>query len=548
MVVSVLNFYESDPELGIVQASALAKRHAELYSIGLLPFISLKRIRSWTATPSRPRRSQYTRFLFSLKYIRHQLDHEYSIFDWIDYEWKKLSGIGKYDELFMLRNMTWSLGQGLLNQPGISTLARKKIDAIDLSIIKLLKKKTGGMQPRPRAGLKRIAICAGLLRHSKQGMHARLVLEYARNLAATYPDLQILVLVTNEIPFKGPLQSFSMHRMTPTYRAGLDKLAKRILGEVACRVEFQDLELANADWQDLYEPMKVLMNFDPDVIMHFGSKMRNESFIVRRALYRLYPTAYFFSQMTNLVDRYNDIYLARNSHPLCGDYDVSRVRVAPPPLRAEIILHESEGKLSRYKAGHVKKSLEEVTIVSVLSGTRMRDIFVRYGPVLRGRIMDILDAPTARWILVGPEDPQAVLEVDPRFRKLHEEGKLDVISFDENLSAFYEHCDLFLHLPLFTGGAGGLFMAVMAGLPALCFSNTDAATRIDPEFVFEVEDIEGFLESARKLIESAELRKKKGAACRNYFHDVGVQELSVLTYSALNEAVATFNRRIDISL
>src|SRR5690606_7505270 len=150
-------------------------------------------------------------------------------------------------------------------------------------------------------------------------------------------------------------------------------------------------------------------------------------------------------------------------------------------------------------------SPEEVTIVSVLSGVRMKDIFMRYGPVLRGRIMDILDAPKARWILVGPEDPRAVIDVDPRFRKLHEAGKLDVVRFDKNLAAFYEHCDLFLHLPLFTGGAGGLFMAVMAGLPALCFSNTDAATCIDSDFVFEVEGIEGFRGGAKILIDLDEL-------------------------------------------
>jgi hypothetical protein len=138
-----------------------------------------------------------------------------------------------------------------------------------------------------------------------------------------------------------------------------------------------------------------------------------------------------------------------------------------------------------------------------------------------------------------------MLSIDPAFRSKAEQGQLQVIAFDENLSAFFAHCDLFLHLPGFTGGAGGLFMALMAGVPSLCFRNTDAASRVEPGCVFDVNDLDGFMASAKALIDSPGRRKTTGEACERYFNNVGVPELAGLTHDALVEAIEIFNQRVS---
>lgn len=543
---AVLDFFIFGFSAGLRSISQVLSSVDKYYSASHFDGIQVTALREMVARRVELKSSEYVEFLFCAYYVRELFVKDDFLYVWIDSEWKKRRKLKQYNELFQLRNMVWSLTRGLASKSRRSSIL-KTVEAIDNAIVDLLRDKLGTLEKRKRcAELSSVAICCGLLKHDYRSLHATLVFDYARNLLKTFPGLSVSIIVTNEMPFEWAGHRFWMGQMSADFEDGLLTEANRLIEpELRERFRFANMPLANGSWQDLWKPIQWLLDFDPDVLMFYGEKFYNESWFVRKALFNHYPTAYFFSQMNNVVDNENDIYLVRNSHPLRGTYDASRAVVAPPAVRVDAL---EDGSQFEYSAMEIKRDPEEVTVVTALAGTRMARIFARYDASVRGEMMSLLDVPGVRWIWLGPVDPAEVLKVDPRFASKHAEGKLEIRRFEPHLAALFDKCDLMLHLPRFTGGGGGIMLALKQELPVLCFSNTDSSAYVLPECVFDWRDEAGYFRQARRLVGAPALLPELGRRSAAHYATYNVNGLARLTYGGLQRAARSFNGRISSSV
>ncbi len=540
-------FYLSGGPAGICAIKAVLERSDALYSVGCLDEIKLASIREMANGKSTLSARDFSNFIFLFHLVGCHFGRQSKMLGWLKSEFSKRHKQDSYQEMFYLRNLLYSL-QFISPDKGfyLETI-RAEIEKFDKRIIQTLRELTNNYLPRKRRALSRIVICSGLMKHGATSMHARLVMDYARNLAAYNHDIKILILVTNELPFLTPSFSFAMGRAASDFGEKLERLHADIVSpDLADRVSFEFMPLHEADFQDILKPIERVIEFDPDVMMHYGEKFHNESFFLRRVLFDRVPTAYFFTQMINRVDQYNDIYLARNDYPLVGVYEKSKVRIAPPPVRSAEMSSIAVGKRAVDFPAEVRSSAEDVILISALAGDRMERKFRAYSQETRNRMMDLLERDGVKWIWVGPADEKSLLGVDARFIRMHQMGRLEVRKFEKNLMGLMQRCDIFLHLPAFTGGGGGMSIALREALPVLCFENTDAAVKVYPEFVFSTGDQSGFFERATKLIESAEDRKVSGRKCLEFYQSTSdLESLVEASYSGLRDAISAFNVRLE---
>jgi hypothetical protein len=542
---AVIAFFSSGFGAGMTKASAILKDVDKYYSVRCFDILQVTALRALVERPVKLSPREYVEFLFLIYFVREKFQNDNLLYDWIDSEWRKRESSLQYNELFLLRNMVWSLTRGLVGKyrrDGIE----KRVSAMDASIVRILRVKFSSLPTRNKgSSIAKIAICCGLMKHDYRSLHAALVFDYARNLAKVYPELTVSIVVTNEMPFRWAGHAFWMNQLSDTFAQDLQAEMNRLIeADLRERIEFIYMPLANGSWQDLGAAVQTLVDINPDVLMFYGAKFYNESWFVRKALFGHYPVAYFFSQMNNEVDEENDVYLVRNDHRLLGAYDPSRTFLAPPAVRADVVMRAEERTSSGHAAGNVKRKGGEVIIVTALAGTRMASYFARYEPSVRKEMMSLLDVPGVRWIWVGPVDPEKVLQVDPDFRAKHAEGKLEIRKFEPNLEALFDECDLMLHLPRFTGGGGGLILALMRKLPILCFRNTDSSTYVLPECVFAPGEEAKYFRRAQELVRAPDLLPELGRRAASYYAKHDVDSLARLTYQGLQRAVQSFNKRV----
>lgn len=541
---AVIAFFGSGFSAGMGRASAILKDIDKYYSVGCFDVLQITALRALVEKPVKLSPKDYVEFLFLIYFIREKFQNDNLLYDWIDSEWRKRESSLQYNELFLLRNMVWSLTRGLVGKYRRDSID-KKVSAMDASIVRILRARLSSLPARRRGNsITKVAICCGLMKHDYRSLHAALIFDYARNLAKVYPELTVSIVVTNEMPFKWAGHAFWMNQLSEAFAQGLQEEMNRLIeADIRERVDFIYMPLANGSCQDLGTAVQTLVDIDPDVLMFYGAKFYNESWFVRKALFDHYPVAYFFSQMNNEVDEENDVYLVRNDHRLLGTYDPSRTFLAPPAVRASIVMKAKEAPHER-AAGSVSRKNGVVTIVTALAGTRMASYFSRYEPSVRKEMMSLLDLPGVRWIWVGPVDPEKVLQVDPLFRAKHAEGKLEIRKFEPNLEALFDECDLMLHLPRFTGGGGGLILALMRKLPILCFRNTDSSTYVLPECVFAPGEDVKYFRRARELVQAPDMLPELGRRAADYYAKHDVDSLAKLTYQGLQRAVESFNKRV----
>ena len=142
----------------------------------------------------------------------------------------------------------------------------------------------------------------------------------------------------------------------------------------------------------------------------------------------------------------------------------------------------------------------------------MERVVNTYSSEFIGSMLKILeDYENLRWIFVGASNLDFLFNKDDRFKTIYLQGKIDFIPFENDLRALYEHCDIYVHLPLFFGGGMGVALAVAEKLPVIIFGQSDACNFISNEMIFEKEAYSlGFLK-LRELIENQDLRSEIGS-------------------------------------
>lgn len=480
---------------------------------------------------------EYTVFCFVcyFKIFRYEPKDFDVPFVWLAYEIDKLITKKDIDGLFFINRLLMAYPL-LLEKLDKSILAK-----IERSIIYNASKKsrlTSNVLFTKKT--LHVCICAGLVQHSFKALHLRMLINYASALLTYNDNIKVTIINTNEIPFQLLDNSFCGYRAKEDYLLALDKFVLPLLDLFPGRFEFINKRPSGIFFQKISELIDVINDIEPDIFMHFGSKNHNEAWFVRRIFYYFRPSVYFFSQMTNAVDEFNDAYFARTTEKIRGPHDPGKVVFAPNPI-GQISLEEIE-ILHKYE--DVKRE-NEFKIVSVLGGNRMIGYFKKYSENMFSRIFKLLSIENVTWTFIGITDIELLFDVHPMFKDLYKCGKINIIGVERNLLSYLTFCDLFLHLPLFTGGSGGVAMAKRVGLPILCFTNSDASVSLPKNSVFDKECIMEYFDYAEKLINDKDERLNLSNACREkYLFNPNVERVDNIM-KGFEMAINNFNKRIS---
>lgn len=386
---------------------------------------------------------------------------------------------------------------------------------------------------------KKICIVAGLFQHSPKALHAQLVKNYAESLLDHDKECQVVVVNTNEIPFKILDFNFKYFRMEEKILKVIDELYFPMTKKYSNRFEFFNLRPKLEYHQDMSYVIKVISQINPDILMFYGSPEHNESYLIRKIFYNYRPTIYFFSQLNNRVDEDNDIYFARSKSPLVGKYDRNKVIYAPNPIGKDYSneIHE------QYIIAKPKNN-DDVYLISVLSGDRLYHSIKNIPSEYLQKIFDILEKGNIKWFFVGVENKDLFYELDGRFKAFEEKSKIIFIKMEKNLLGLLELCDIFVHFPNITGGGGGVTMAVAKKLVVLNSYYNDGAVSLPENLLFDKNDFEGFFNLLMNVIVDSSIRNKLKKLCYQHYLNRDQRERMKNIFNGFDLAIDNFNKRI----
>lgn len=90
-------------------------------------------------------------------------------------------------------------------------------------------------------------------------------------------------------------------------------------------------------------------------------------------------------------------------------------------------------------------------------------------------------------------------------------------------------------------------MALSAGIPVLCFKDTDASSRVVPGNTFDPDRASDFFDRAAELVRSETARELSGRQCLEYYDSLDIGSLVESTYAGLVDAVREYNKRANFS-
>lgn len=388
---------------------------------------------------------------------------------------------------------------------------------------------------KPKNSPNKILICVNRIKLEKVHSHVYYFLGIAGCLASINRNIEIIFLITNECT----ISPEGVKRHGPQEFKDLsfiEEQAQRMWPENYGKNFF--IKLLNFDVGSGLEPIlesgKFINLCKPDAIIYFGGKY-NDSLILRRSLYEYYPTIFLFTQIKNKPDKYCDIIAPFSEADLDGSFDKRKLKITKIP--GPFLPADKTGKI------HVKKTPDELTIVTVLSKNRIARAFQLYSDEMVDSFMTILDnVKNARWIFLGTENPDLFYSTSKEILKRKEKGQLEGITYIENLSGFMEEVDLFLHLPEMTGGGGGSSIAISKEVPVLTFKNSDVASRVPDNSVYENHQYKKFVDHSIQLLESKHKRTQLTLLQKQHMDQLS-KDSKLDLYSRCIDAVNEFHLR-----
>lgn len=379
----------------------------------------------------------------------------------------------------------------------------------------------GGACAAPGAGLRRVALVVDILKAEGGYTHARSVLAICRNLIVADPALHIDLVVANERLAAGRM---ALDGPGAEGRWLAEAAEQAMAGADAARLALHVLR--GRGLEGLEAAARTILGLAPDVALFGGGHrgpVSNEARVLRHALHPHLPVAFFFFQASDQVDPAIDLIIARGPHRIAGRPGRVPVRVQPYPTLTPATIGAGPGRRAAPEG--------PALIVTALAGPRLEARLDELGQRAMRRFLTLLDlCPGAIWHFVGADDPERLLAGNRALRARVAAGQAVVLPVlpAADFAAMVGRARLFVHLPGFTGGSGGAGLARRAGVPILCFQDSDLAGRQPPETVFAEGDAAGFLSAARRVL--AEPAFADSLAARQHAHSLRL----------LNEAPAGF--------
>nr|WP_231363386.1 hypothetical protein [Thioalkalivibrio sp. ALM2T] len=386
----------------------------------------------------------------------------------------------------------------------------------------------------------RVGICVDVLKVSEVHVHARFINSICRNLLQHYSDIEIDIIATHErFVATMPVLDKSFNIGHPEVLR--EAVTKDLCEEYPSRFRFHCFMSHGV--AGLLNTCKSIMSMDLDLILYGGGAkglFSNESKVVRRVLYDYVPTAFFFIQASNTVDRFNDMIIARGAYDIKGDYDDVEVRVQPYP---------TFGKTASSTETCERAHDEEKKIITANVGFRMDRLLIDMPAEEMQSILSILDSVKgAKWYIVGLSKPwSTVMHRAPLLMRVLR-GQV-VVQKTLPLSEFtglVSRASLFLHLRGQTGGAGGASLARRANVPVLTTADSDVACVQPEETVFAAHETGEMVEKAKAIMNDENVKRRivKGQCESMEYH----RENSTRGfYTCISDAIEIGRKRLQCS-
>jgi len=354
----------------------------------------------------------------------------------------------------------------------------------------------------------RIGLVVSYLPIDNKKSHLFVVAGFIEAIACAYKNFSVMLLIANDdqnLIKQGRAGTWKRKYTNKNYTAALTKLIIEILGsEIAENVTVKVVNDASAR---IHKSIKLINGYNPHILFFWGGLYACK--VLQRVMYKRYPIGFCFFNIKNPVDENADIYITRNiDQQVTGPHDPTKCVYQP------VVFKPRENEYS-YPVDYVKKSTDELTITTVISGERLAEAFRSYTKARLDSFFTIFSRhKNVRWVFVGPNTPSKILLCDPRFSQLRDQNRIEIIKKEHQLCAFLRHCDLYVHLPDIVGGGGGVNMARSESVATLCFIGSDACGAQIPEAIYS-ED-KDFFSAISFYIENQDERIALGKKVREY--------------------------------
>ncbi|MBN2644219.1 MAG: glycosyltransferase family 1 protein [Desulfuromonadaceae bacterium] len=123
-------------------------------------------------------------------------------------------------------------------------------------------------------------------------------------------------------------------------------------------------------------------------------------------------------------------------------------------------------------------------VLTPMQGLRLSRAIKSYSGERSRTLTDLFKRLAATWRLLGEEDYAGLLQHNPYFEQLKQDGLLQCKDFDLNLQDTLCHCKLLFYPPDTIGGGGSSFNAIISGVPVLAPNTSDSANFISQEHLY----------------------------------------------------------------
>ncbi len=366
--------------------------------------------------------------------------------------------------------------------------------------------------------------------------HLSVVAGFIETIACAYANFSVMLLITNDN--NKFIKQGTAKRRKKIYTANLKKLIIEFLGTKIA----ENITVKIVDGESSAPNVKSITLIDeyrPDILFFWGGI--NNCRVLRRMAYKRYPVGFRFFNIKNLVDNNADIYITSQiDQQVRGPHDPTKCVYQPSVVK----LYEDE---HCYPFDHVKKSSDEFTITTVISGERLAEAVRGYTKERVDSFFHVFNLhKNVRWVFIGPNTPDEVIVIDSRFSELIKQGRIEIINREWHLRAFYRHCDLYVHLPDLVGGGGGVNMARAEGIATLCYTGSDACAAQWPGAIYS--DDSSFFSAVSYYITNEPARDELGKTVREYMlANCSPEAVADKLKENISRAIENYNLRVGIT-
>lgn len=268
--------------------------------------------------------------------------------------------------------------------------------------------------------------------------------------------------------------------------------------------------------------------FSPHVVVRWGGNVESEIF--DDYIYASFAYVYCQLNAGNIPDRPFDLYLAHGKR--------STFESLPAPDRWRTNVIPLEYKRSTYER---EPYCGPPRFVSVLGNGRIEQAFTAYTPAQLAFVENVLDL-CSYWTFVGVKNPDAILRTEG-LRTAANVGRLRILEHHPDLAGLYAKHDVFLSLPRFTGGAGGLAVAAVEGLVIFTNRESDGANLTPDQLIFD--DLDMYFEKLKQIAQDADAKARALDLVQSelYEHTMGGYAQTLVNYC--QEAYRLAYRRLE---